>query len=262
MNKPYGYIYKIVCKTSGKSYIGQTIRSLSSRFSSHISDAKKESCDTKIGRAIRKYGKENFSIHLICRADNREEINAREISCIRLFNSIEDGYNISTGGYGGIHSEETRKKMSLAGKGKKKPKGFGEKISRALKGKKHSESHRLNNIKAQKACQAHYEFRHTEEFKKKMGDRNRGKFVSAETRAKIVRANTGRKASDETKRKMSEKRKGRKPPNQKTIKCTTTGETYISIKSASEILGLSDSSLQKHLKGDLKTVKGLVFKYV
>lgn len=48
------------------------------------------------------------------------------------------------------HTEETKKKMSLSKKGILKPKGFGNKISKALKGRKRSKEHCENISKAKK----------------------------------------------------------------------------------------------------------------
>jgi hypothetical protein len=61
---------------------------------------------------------------------------------IAIFGRIDIGtgilYNKSDGGEGKsglVHTQETRDKMSKAGKGKKKPPGHGEAVSRARKGK-------------------------------------------------------------------------------------------------------------------------------
>lgn len=61
---------------------------------------------------------------------------------IALYGRLDLGtgilYNKSDGGEGKsglVHSQETRQKMSISGKGKKKPPGYGEKVSKARKGK-------------------------------------------------------------------------------------------------------------------------------
>lgn len=61
-----GYIYKIVNDINDKIYIGQTIKSLARRFYQHcyMSEYKENptTYNTQLSQAIRKYGKEHFSI--------------------------------------------------------------------------------------------------------------------------------------------------------------------------------------------------------
>ena len=91
-------------------------------------------------------------------------------------------------------SIETRTKMSLAGKGKKKPNGFGEKISAALKGKPKgpmSEELKQQISSKLKGKNTHRkgkigEYKHTLESKAKIAESNRRRIYSAETRAKIA----------------------------------------------------------------------------
>ena len=71
-----------------------------------------------------------------------EEAFKHEVYMIALFGRKDIGtgilYNKSNGGEGNsglIMSQETREKMSKSGKGKKKPPGHGEKVSKARKGK-------------------------------------------------------------------------------------------------------------------------------
>lgn len=112
-------IYKIVNKINNKVYIGQTTRDIESRWKEHIKCSKDQ--NSPIYSAIRKYGIDNFYISIVCRAFNVEELNQREVACIRLFNAISNGYNCKTGGDGGKHSEQTKLKISKANKGKPGP---------------------------------------------------------------------------------------------------------------------------------------------
>ena len=71
-----------------------------------------------------------------------EEAFRHEEYMIALYGRLDLGtgilYNKSDGGEGKsglVHTQETREKMSMAGKGKKKPPGHGEKVSKARKGK-------------------------------------------------------------------------------------------------------------------------------
>lgn len=94
----YGRIYIIKNKINDKVYIGQTTVSIKLRFQNHLSAARR-GLDYVIGKAIRKYGEENFYVELLeeCLA---EELNSREQYWISFFNSTNSkyGYNISTGG--------------------------------------------------------------------------------------------------------------------------------------------------------------------
>jgi len=110
--------------------------------------------------------------------------------------------------YGKLHSEETKRKLSEAHKGKILSEETKRKISDAKKGK--------NNY--------FYGKSHSEETKRKIGDaqkgnknHNYGKSPSEETRRKQSEAskgennpNYGKSHSEETKRKISEARKGKK----------------------------------------------------
>lgn len=91
-----GLIYKVTNNTNGKVYIGQTIRSLATRWNRH----KRDSACTRLAGAIKKYGKENFSIEIIDRANNTDELNKKEIFWIAHYKSNDrrNGYNIQLGG--------------------------------------------------------------------------------------------------------------------------------------------------------------------
>lgn len=98
-----GTIYKIENNINGKIYIGQTIQELKIRFKRHCSfSALSESeANMPIKRAIKKYGKENFTISVIEECDN-SIINDREIFWIQKYNSFKNGYNATLGG-GGLY---------------------------------------------------------------------------------------------------------------------------------------------------------------
>ena len=87
------FIYKISNNKNNKVYIGQTIRPIEDRFQRHMNDATNNILDTHFARAIRKYGKENFWIEEIDRANNQEELNLKEQYWIRFYDSVNTGYN-------------------------------------------------------------------------------------------------------------------------------------------------------------------------
>lgn len=87
------YIYKVTNKHNGKVYIGQTIRPIEERFKRHINDAMHNILDTHFARAIRKYGAESFNLELVDIAETQEELNIKEQSYIKRYNSVNEGYN-------------------------------------------------------------------------------------------------------------------------------------------------------------------------
>lgn len=148
--KSFGIIYKITNTINGKVYIGQTTASLRKRFSGH----KWKGSTSRISKAIKKYGGSNFTAEVVCRCDSLSDLNNREISVIKAYNSlIPHGYNVHLGGnshkritgpmLGRNHSEATKKKMSISATGVKKSKEHCIRIGLAKKGTKWSEESKL-----------------------------------------------------------------------------------------------------------------------
>ena len=110
------WIYKITNIQNNKVYIGQTIRPIEQRFKRHLNDALNNILDTHFARAIRKYGKENFTIEEIDTAQTQDELNQKEQYWIRYYNSVEDGYNetdaISKCG-GNTYQSKTEEEMEV-----------------------------------------------------------------------------------------------------------------------------------------------------
>ena len=95
-----GYIYKITNDINDKVYIGKTQNSVSQRFSEHLRDAKKESCEKRpLYSAIRKYGEQHFAIHILEECSN-EDLSERERYWIKKYGSYKIGYNATVGGDG------------------------------------------------------------------------------------------------------------------------------------------------------------------
>lgn len=99
------YIYKITNNVNNKIYIGKTIRSLKVRFKEHLKDSNTE--DNKLYRAMRKYGKENFSIEEIEEV-TKEILSEREKFWIKKYNSYYNGYNSTFGGDGESSTDEEK----------------------------------------------------------------------------------------------------------------------------------------------------------
>jgi group I intron endonuclease len=71
-------------------------------MSRHKKDAERGTTKTYLGNAIRKYGWENFTKEIICKAINQEDLDKKEIELIHSMNTkYPNGYNIKNGGFGG-----------------------------------------------------------------------------------------------------------------------------------------------------------------
>lgn len=141
-------IYKITNKINGLQYVGQTIKSVATRWKQHQSP---DSTCRFLKHAIRKYGASNFEVELLEKCSSIEEMNEKEQFYIDSLNTmVPNGYNLNSGGKNRLASHETKNKMSKSQKGIKKPKTVEHriKISRALKGSKHSEEVKTRRAKA------------------------------------------------------------------------------------------------------------------
>ncbi len=127
----YGVIYKITNIIDGKCYIGQTIRSFDIRWKDHVRMAVYKKYP--IQRALLKYGQEGFTREIICECSSQEELNVQEKYYVNFYNTwAPHGYNLQAGRGTGCISEETRRKKSDAVRGEKHP----------MFGRKHSEETR------------------------------------------------------------------------------------------------------------------------
>lgn len=95
--KGYGYIYKYT-SPSGKSYIGQTIQSLSDRAGHN---GKNYAGCPLFYRAIEKYGFENFEVEILATVPE-EQLDQAEIKYIEIFDTFNNGYNKTNGGQQGF----------------------------------------------------------------------------------------------------------------------------------------------------------------
>ena len=96
-----GFIYKITNTINSKSYIGQTIQNVKERFYQHCATkCSKAVSNMAIHRAIKKYGKSNFTVEVIEEIDFAN-LNDRERYWIKYYNSYNNGYNSTKGGQDG-----------------------------------------------------------------------------------------------------------------------------------------------------------------
>ncbi len=239
-------IYKAINRINGKEYVGQTTRSLSLRIAEHKYCSSKTIYSMPVYSAMVKYGFENFDFFFIDSASSMEELNKKEEFYIKEFNTLcPNGYNVLPGGENRTVSDETKKKISAAKKGKfvgidspywgqKYTEDRCKAISNGLKGRKNSEESNKKNSESH------------------MGEKNN--FF-------------GKKHTEETIKKMSEIKKGKKNPQtslrmSKKVICLDTGIIYDSVKKASEQMGIKKGGIAECARGELKQTKGYRFKYL
>ena len=105
-------VYKATNLINNKVYIGQTIYDLNSRRKSHTKQSSLKNGNNYFKNAINKYGVDEFKWEVIRICNNVNELNVWEQYYILYYNSINDGYNLQSGGLNYIASESTKEKQS------------------------------------------------------------------------------------------------------------------------------------------------------
>lgn len=91
-----GFIYLITNNINGHVYVGQTRRSIECRWKEHLRHCELNNGQI-LGKAILKYGVENFTIQEIEECDDNK-LDEREKFWIQEYNSYNEGYNATLGG--------------------------------------------------------------------------------------------------------------------------------------------------------------------
>jgi group I intron endonuclease len=265
-------VYKITNSINKKVYIGQTVRPIKERWREHIIEKR-----SVIGNAIKKYGKEKFTIEEISGANNITELNYQEWLLIHKNNTLTpNGYNLKEGGKNGFFSKETKEKMSKARKGVTFSEEHKKKLS--INKKKYWDSKcSLDNKKIiSNTFKDMWVKRKTSNWINPQKDKKRPnmmgknnpmygknpedymtKEVIEQKRKKISTAIKGKKQSNEWIKKRIDKTK-------KKVKCLETGCIFDSITAAAKSSGCSISFLSQVLskKYPNKTAKGLSYIYI
>jgi len=230
-----GIIYCAI-SPSGKKYYGKTVRTLKARKREHSRNMN----HWIFTDALRKYGLDNFdwiiieSLSAKNKGDLKNLLDEREKYWIAKDKTQERefGYNMLSGGdgtfgYKRTFSEEHKKKISEALKGKKLSKDVKDEISRVLKGKKKSKEGRKNMSEGRKGIK--FSKSHCENISKsKSGSNNPnwGKERTEETKLKISKSGKGKKRSIETCEKIGNAHRGKKlsEKHRKSISIFQTGQ--------------------------------------
>jgi len=191
-------VYLVTNKVNGKQYVGQTVRSLSTRWHQHQLETSHVSC---LRNAIKKYGIDSFSVDILQVCETREEMSFVEMFYISFLNTKSpNGYNLTDGGEGSLGyapSEETREKQSKAKAGKR--------ISPATEIKKGQRLSPATEIKKGQRLSPSTEFKKGQPSRNKgipglAGEKNPfwGKTHSLKSLEKMRQAHLGKKQSPET----------------------------------------------------------------
>lgn len=202
-------VYQATLRGTDKYYVGITKKSLERRVSGHSADANRGS-QNHFHRALRKYGDENFEWQVRAVLPTQQESQIAEKILIAL---ERPHYNSTAGGEGSIGyvpSVETRKKISIAGTGRKQSAETIAKRIASTTGKKRTPEARARMSASAKGRRA------TPQALLNMSAAQKGhpptgpKTFSQESRAKMSASRTGKKQSAETILKRSLTRRANK----------------------------------------------------
>jgi len=191
-------IYSATNIVNGKSYIGQTVKTLGRRKTEHKLAAKNGS-STYFHNAIRKYGIDNFVFKPVCLCESKELADKKECELIK-FTKAPRGYNLTDGGEGASGnkpSEKTRKKLSQKSIGNQRALGYKhsdvakEKIGKASIGNTHNLGRIPSKETREKMSKAQKGRKHIVETKEKIRKARKGKKQTAETKEKLRQAGMG-----------------------------------------------------------------------
>ena len=226
-------VYIHINKINNKKYVGITKTSLARRWGKNGSTYIRDKSSV-FGRAIEKYGWENFDHDIFATNLNKERACALEIMLIGTLRTQDSmyGYNVQPGGQlgnaGVVFSEESRAKMS-----------------EAKAGKQLTEEHKMH---ISEGLMGHEPANFTDESKEKLRLANIGKVLSNETTDKISNALTGIVRSDETKQKIRDNH-----ANKHGVFCSQLNEYFSVMSDATKKYGIPRANIDKCIKGERKS---------
>lgn len=194
------YNYITTNLVNGKQYIGM-------HSTDNVDDGYLGS-GTLLLKAIKKYGKENFTREILEFCPDVSIAHYNEGIFIAEYNTlVPNGYNISPkGGLGGKGSvsEETKKILSKIKRGQKLSDETKRKLSESLRGRiSHRKGTKSTEESKERNRQSHLGKKHTEQTKLKMSKAHKGKFKGEEN------WRWGIHTSEETRKKMSDSMRGK-----------------------------------------------------
>lgn len=246
-------VYMVTNLINSKRYVGITKKSVNDRFIHHCSQG------FHLTSAIKKYGRNNFKLETLAYCSSKEIACLYEIKLIKKLNTkVPNGYNFSEGGECPTHTQEVKDKISMQLIGKKKSPEHTKKIQ---------ENAIINGLKRKGIARSEF----TDEWKLNISKGKKGTFYTQEHKNNISKA---LRNSEKFKNANKGKHFRNNNPNHnpiikeliarkkwKPVYCETLNISFLSIKHASEYLGIKGSQLNTALFRDSK-VKGLKFNYI
>lgn len=279
-------VYQATNVVNGCRYIGFTTQGLLKRRYQHLWDARKNS-GYHFHNAIRKYGEENFIFEVLGDFDGDEDL-AKMYECEAIA-KYRPEYNLTYGGEGGtmhpatrqkiaeansrrVITDEIRKNIGDAQRGKKRGAETREKLRLAGLGRKHTPE----TIEKMRAVCGHET---TEEARAKMSAARKGRVSpakgkkwSTESRLNASAARKGKpsslkgtKLSEAHKQKIAEQIRLNPPSKEalkKPVRCLADGRVFDSAAEADKFYGLPSGSVCRWARGKNRSSRGLLFEYV
>ena len=174
-------IYYIKNNINNKYYIGQSVN-IKQRKQQHFAELRHNTHrNAYLQNAFNKHGENAFEFKLI-KACKPRYLNRFEKLYIKIYDSYDNGYNLTEGG----ENPPILKGKNNPMYGRKLPRETKQKISEALKGKKHTPEARQKMSKANSGeNNPMYACKHTQETKQKISKTKSGKSLAKSTKLKI-----------------------------------------------------------------------------
>ena len=238
---------------SGKRYIGITCRKPEHRWA----NGKGYTGNDYFTKAINKYGWDSFEHIIVSKGLDEETAKWLEMELIKIWDSTNrsKGYNITFGGEGTtgwIPSEETRKKISKAQKGRKLSEEHKRKIGENSKSMWENEKYR-NKMSEKKKGEnnPNYGKHHSEETKKKISKSQKGKYIGKNH--PMYGKNPRDYMSEDAKREHDRKLSGKNNYGAKAVICITTNKIFYTITEGAKYYGCQKTNIASCCKGKYKS---------